>query len=148
MNKAFVKETDDPGDRCPGCGGIGWPVYRRTLLTHLPAETCERLAEPAFFCPYPRCDVAYFDQYARTAPAASLRTGLYPKDPTAPICPCFGLTCEAIEADVAEGAPTRVKAHLRKAQSPAANCKTQTPDGRSCIPAVQRYYMRLRSGGG
>jgi hypothetical protein len=148
MNKAFVKETDDPGDRCPACGAIGTSVYQATLRAHLPPEACDRLSEPAFFCPYPSCDVAYFDQYARTAPAASLRAPLYPKDPAAPICPCFGLTCDDIEADVAEGAPTRVKPHLQRAQSPAANCTTQTADGRSCIPAVQRYYMRRRGEAG
>ncbi|MCA9101926.1 MAG: hypothetical protein R3C10_08005 [Pirellulales bacterium] len=144
MNKAFVKETEDPGDRCPGCGGIGTSVYRTTIEAHLPAEDCERLADPAYFCPYPTCDVAYFDEFARTVPASRLRRPLYPKDAAAPICPCFGLTCDDIEADVAEGVVTRVKAHLTRAQSDEAHCETATADGRSCVAAVQRYFMRLR----
>ena len=143
MNKAFVKESEDPGDRCPACGAIGASVYHTTLRVHLPSEACDRLAEPAFFWPELACDVAYFDQYERTVPVASLSAPLYPKDPAAPICPCFGLTCDDIEADVAEGVVTRVKAHLQRAQSDDVCCATKTADGQSCVPAVQRYFMRL-----
>jgi hypothetical protein len=144
MNKAFVKESVDPGDRCPGCGAIGTSVYQATMRAHLSAEECDRLADPAFFCPYPTCEVAYFDQFERTVAAASLRTPLYPKVPDAPICPCFGLTSEDIEADVAEGVVTRVRAHLARTKSDETRCATKTADGQSCVAAVQRYFMRLR----
>ena len=113
-----------------------------TLLLHL--EALGQIADSAFFCPHPTCEVAYFDQFEQTVPVASLSAPVYPKDPDAPICPCFGLTCEDIEADVAEGAVTRVKAHLERARSDGACCTTKAADGRSCVPAVQRYFMRLR----
>ena len=144
MNKAFVREIEDPGDRCPSCGSIGTTVYQATLRAHLPTGACGQIADSAFFCPHPTCDVAYFDQFQRTTSVANLRTAVYPKDPDAPICPCFGLMCEDIEADVKEGVVTRVKAHLKRAKSEEASCNTKTADGRSCIAAVQRYFMRLR----
>lgn len=144
MNKAFVKELEDPGDRCPSCGAIGTSVYQTTMRAHLPAEECDRLADPAYFCAYPTCCVVYFDQFERSVEAGRLRAPLYPKDPDAPICPCFGLTCEDIEADVAEGVVTRVRAHLERTKSDETHCATKTADGRSCVAAVQRHFMRLR----
>ena len=144
MNKAFVKETEDPGDRCPTCGSIGQTVGQATLEAHLPAEACAQLSNSAFFCPHPTCAVAYFDQFERMVRTESLIQPVYPKDAQAPICPCFGLTCEDIEADVREGVVTRVKAHLQRVQSDDARCATMAASGQSCIAAVQRYFMRLR----
>ena len=146
MNKAFVKESQDPGDRCPSCGAIGAEVLQVTLRAHLESEAYDRLSESAFFCPHPTCEVAYFDSFERTAPVTSLRAPVYPKDPDAPICPCFGLGREDIEADVAEGVVTRLKAHLQRAESDAACCATKSADGKSCVPAVRRYFMKLRNG--
>jgi bacterioferritin-associated ferredoxin len=75
-----------------------------------------------------------------------LRHPVYPKDPQAPICACFGLTAEEVEADVAEGGVTRVRALIEKAKSPAAHCGTAAASGQSCIGEVQRYFMKLRGG--
>ena len=144
MNKAFVKETEDPGDHCPVCSTIGQTVYQTTLEVHLPPEACVQLASSAFFCPDPTCEVAYFDQFERTIRTDRLRQPVYPKDSEAPICPCFGMKCEAIEADVREGVVTRVKAHLQRARSDEARCQTMAANGQPCIAAVQRYYMQLR----
>ena len=146
MNKAFVKESEDPGDRCPGCGAIGTSVYQATIRAHLPAAECQRLADPAFFCAYPTCEIVYFDQFQRSVTVDKLNAPLYPKDPDAPICPCFGLTGDDIEADVAEGGVTRVRAHLARTKTDETNCATKTADGHSCVAAVQRYYMRAREG--
>ena len=144
MNKAFTQEREDPGDRCPACGTVGTPVYRATLEAHVSSEVCHRFAGSAYFCPHPTCDVAYFDPLEQRVPVSSLRAPVYPKDPDAPICPCFGLTRHDIEADIREGVVTRVKAHLERAQSDSSQCATKTADGRSCIAAVQRHFMRLR----
>jgi hypothetical protein len=114
------------------------------MRAHLASEECDRLADPAFFCAYPTCEVVYFDQFERTVATTSLRAPLYPKDPDAPICPCFGLTCEDIAADVAAGVVTRLREHLVRAKSDEASCATKTADGRDCVAAVQRYFMRLR----
>lgn len=146
MNKAFTKETEDPGNRCPKCSAIGTTVYRETLRAHLPAEAIARLADPAFFCPHPLCEVAYFDSFEQTVPVAGLRQPLYPKDPDAPICPCFGLTHDDIAADVEEGGNRRVKALIERARTEPTSCCTKTADGRSCVPAVQRCFLKLRGG--
>lgn len=144
MNKAFVKEPEDPGDRCPACGGLGRTAQQATLRAHLPDDARARLAETACFCPEPTCEVAYFDQFEQFVTVDRLATPLYPKDPDAPICPCFGLRCQDIDADLDDGGVTRIKAHLQQAQSDQADCATKTGDGRSCIPAVQKYYMQRR----
>ncbi len=144
MNKAFVKEPDEPGNRCPECGTIGTAVYQVTLRAHLPTDLEEQFRGSAFFCSQPTCGVAYFDSLERTIAVSSLSAAVYPKDPDAPICPCFGFTCEEIEADVDEGVVTRVKAHISRANSDEANCETKAADGRSCVTAVQRYFMQLR----
>ena len=146
MNKAFVKESDDPHDHCPSCGAIGTTVQAETLEAHLKPELRSGLAESAYFCPTPTCDIAYFDQFEQTILVEDLSSPIYPKDPTAQICPCFGLTCEDIEADVEEGGVTRIKAHYQRANSDEARCSTKSADGRSCLAAVQRYFMRLRGG--
>lgn len=144
MNKAFVKESEDPGDRCPACGGFGRSVQQVTLCALVPDEARAHLAESAYFCSDPICEVAYFDQFEQHVKVEKVVRPIYPKDPAAPICPCFGMTCIEIDADIDEGGVLRVKAHLRKAKSDQAHCATETGDGRSCIPAVQKYYMQQR----
>jgi hypothetical protein len=52
------------------------------------------------------------------------------------------LACTDIDADIDDGGVSRVKAHLRKVESDQTQCATKTGDGRSCIPAVQKYYMQ------
>ncbi len=148
MNKAFVREPDDTGAaHCPRCGSLGHPVESATLDALLSAEARGSLSDTGFFCPFPRCEVAYFDRFERTAPVSALVRPVYPKDPSAPLCGCFGLTADDIEADIAEGKPTRVRAHLARAKSADAHCQTASPTGVSCVADVQRYYMRLWQGG-
>ena len=43
---------------------------------------------------------------------------VYPKDPDAPICACFGLTRLDIEADVREGTDEPAPLHVAKARQP------------------------------
>jgi len=145
MNKAFVREPDDTGEHaCPRCGSRGQPVEGVTLDALLPGEARAAISEPAWFCPYPKCEVGYFDLFERNIPAASLVRLCFPKDPDAPLCSCFGLTCEDVEADVREGTVTRVKALLARSKSAEARCATMSPEGRTCMTEVQRYYMRIR----
>ena len=145
MNKAFVKEPD-PSDtgHCPKCGSLGTAVGPATLGSHLTEVQRRGLAENACFCPYPRCDCAYFDMFDRVIGVSELRAPVYPKALTAPICPCFGFTVDEIEQDVLEGSVERVRALLAKAKTPAARCVTAAASGQSCAAEVQRYYMRFR----
>jgi hypothetical protein len=146
MNKAFVRESEQFVEYCPRCGSVGQPVGRETLDEHLAPQARGRLAEFAEFCPFPQCEVAYFDQFERTTLVSDLAHPVYPKDPDAPICACFGLTRDDIEQDVQEGTVARVKALLAKAQSPEARCSRLAANGQSCVSEVQRYYMKCRGG--
>lgn len=145
MNKAFIKEPDSTEANCPRCQSVGVPVGPVTLGSQLDEVTLKGIAEHAFFCPSATCDVAYFDAFERVVLCGSLRKPAYPKDPTAPLCACFGLTCDDVERDLDEGTPTRVRALLAKAKSPEARCQSQSASGQPCVAEVQRYYMRRNS---
>jgi hypothetical protein len=88
--------------------------------------------------------VAYFDMFERRVTTAGLRHGVYPKDPRAPLCGCFGLTTDEVDADIREGGVRRVRELLAKANSPDARCQTESASGRSCVSQVQGYYMKQR----
>jgi hypothetical protein len=145
MNKAFVKEPDTSDANCPRCQALGVAVGPVTLESHLDETTVKQIAEHAFFCPLAACEVAYFDEFERVVLCRSLRKPVYPKDPTAPMCACFGLTCEDVQCDLDDGTPTRIRELLLKAKSPDAHCQSRSPTGQSCIAEVQRYYLRMLS---
>lgn len=142
MNKAFLREPDQHVDYCPRCGSAGQTVSGQTLRSHVPQEKWGQVAEPASYCPSAQCDVVYFDPFERVLSTADLKAPVYPKDPTAPICACFGLTRDDIESDIREGAPTRARAVLEKAKSPEARCTLAAANGRSCVAYVQKYYLQ------
>ncbi|MBI3464139.1 MAG: hypothetical protein HY000_13945 [Planctomycetes bacterium] len=145
MNKAFVREPELAEYRCPKCGSLGSPVGRETLEAHLVPKALPKLAPSGFFCADPNCEVAYFDQFARSVQCDALRGPVYPKDLEAPICGCFGFTREDIEQDVQEGVATRCRELLAKAKSPDARCAIMAANGRSCVPEIQRYFMKCRA---
>jgi hypothetical protein len=144
MNKAFVREPDRDVDYCPRCGSKGQQVGRETIQAYLPGQQAPAVTDPANFCPSPQCDVAYFDAFERVILTGELAKPVYPKDPDAPICACFGLTRHDIDQDISEGVVTRVKAILEKANSPAARCAQMAANGQPCVAYVQKYYMQKR----
>ncbi len=145
MNKAFVREPDDTGQlHCPACGSLGVAVGRDTWQAQVVDAAATGLAETAFFCPFAKCTVAYFDMFERRVTTDQLRHGVYPKDPQAPVCGCFGMTAEEIEADALAGRVERVRELLAKAKSPDAECHTKSPTGQSCAGEVQRCYLKAR----
>src|SRR5688572_3151119 len=106
MNKAFTRDPEPEEPRCPppaGCGGPGMPVGRKTLLAQLPESLARAFSESAYYCPNPRCNVAYFDAWGAQAPASVLRRTSYPKTPAAPLCSCFGITAEQIRDEAKAG---------------------------------------------
>ena len=144
MNKAFIREAEAPSQgHCPQCQSLGQPVPSATLRERLGAELGRGMSEAGYFCAYPRCEVAYFDLYGRVVLAESLGHPIYPKDPRAPVCPCFGLTLEDIEADVREGSPRRVRQLLADSRTPRARCGALSATGRCCVAEVQRLYLKL-----
>ncbi|MFH1266009.1 MAG: hypothetical protein ABIK89_09785 [Planctomycetota bacterium] len=147
MNKAFIREPDDVAYYCPRCGSKGEPVGGETLGSFLTDEQRQTVAEPANFCPSPKCRVVYFDSFERTVLTTDIERPVYPKNPAAPVCGCFGLTEKEIEQDVREGVTTRVKEIIEKAQSPAARCDRMAANGKPCIAYVQKCYMRCLNDG-
>jgi hypothetical protein len=146
MNKAFVREPEFDGRAyCPRCGTQGLPVGSGPLDTHIRAESRAKMQDAAWYCSYGRCDVVYFNQFETVVSTDELKAPVYPLDLDAPICACFGLVYDDIEADVREGHPTRIRELLAKSQSPAARCQTLALDGQCCMREVQRLYMKLRS---
>jgi hypothetical protein len=119
-------------------------VGPETLRAHLDPAGVATLAEPVHWCPGESCDVAYFDLLERTVAVVHAHGLTWPKDPAGPLCSCHGLTVEDVDADLAEGAPTRVRAVVQKAGAPGAVCAVSSPDGRSCVARVQRYYVQRK----
>lgn len=147
MNKAFIREPEFDGRAyCPRCGALGTLVDKETLDHHLAPTARLQMGDLAWFCGFARCDVAYFDLFDRLTTADNLQNPVYPKDPAAPVCACFGFTIDEIDADVADGTPTRIRKLLEKSKSPDAHCRTLAADGRCCMREVQRLYMRRISG--
>jgi len=144
MNKAFVKEPDGDSGRCPRCDSPGLPVGSETLSAWVPAEHLADLASSAYFCPYAKCSVIYFDAFERVVEHDVVPRPIYPKDPEAPLCGCSGLTMEDIESDLAEGAPTRTRKAIDLAKSAEARCVTLNPGGRPCLSDVQRCYLQRK----
>ena len=91
MNKAFVREPDVTVDYCPRCGSAGQPVGIETIESYLSKEKQRRVADPANFCPSPRCDVVYFDAFERVILKSDLDKPVYPKDPDGPDLRLFRL---------------------------------------------------------
>jgi hypothetical protein len=143
MNKAFVREPEFDGRAyCPRCGTLGTAVGEAALDRHVQPRSQTRLGESAWFCGFARCDVAYFDLLERVVEVGELRQAVYPKDPSAPICACFGFTLDDLDADVRERAPTRVRELLAKSKSKDARCRVLAADGQCCMAEVQRLYLR------
>jgi hypothetical protein len=146
MNKAFVREPDTTEVLCPRCGSAGTSALRAAFEKNVPPDARRSLAASTYFCPTPNCPVAYFDAFEATVLVDGLQRPVYPKDPSAPLCACFGLTIDDVEADIAEGTPTRIRALLAKSKTAEAHCEEVSATGRSCISDVQRCYFKLRGG--
>jgi hypothetical protein len=145
MNKAFVREPDFDGRAyCPRCGTLGVTVGAGPLDRHIRAESRAKMHDAAWFCGFARCDVVYFNLLESVVAIDELVRPIYPYDLDAPICACFGMGYDDVEADVREGQPTRIRQLLAKSQSAEARCATLAADGRCCLPEVQKLYMKLR----
>jgi hypothetical protein len=146
MNKAFVREADSDGrQHCPRCGALGMPVGAEPLNRYIRSQSRSKMREAAWFCNFPRCEVAYFNEFEEVVFVDELNAPVYPKDFDAPLCACFGFTYSDVEADIRDGKPARIRDLLAKSKSPAAHCQSLSADGRPCIGAVQELYMRLRA---
>jgi hypothetical protein len=145
MNKAFVREPDPDGRTfCPRCGTLGLPVESGPLDTHIRPKFRAKMRDSAAFCPFPRCEVAYYNEFDMVVLVDELLAPVYPKDFDAPICACFGFRYEDVHADVLDGQPARIRQLLQKSKTSEAQCQTLAADGRCCMAAVQELYIKLR----
>ena len=143
MNKAFVRESEPDGTAyCPSCGTLGTPVGKSTLDHHVTVESRMNIGEGAWFCSFAKCDIAYFDLFDRVVAVSELQHPIYPKDPSAPICPCFGFTLDNMNRAIQQRSPESIRELLTKSKSISANCKILAADGRCCMQEVQRLYIR------
>lgn len=148
MNKAFVREPEPDGRAyCPRCGSLGTAVGEATLDHHVLPDFRSMLGASAWFCGFPRCEIAYFDLFERAVPVSQLRQPVYPKDPSAAICPCFGFTPDALDAAIHQQSPAPIRELLAKSKSRDARCGTLAPDGQCCMREVQRLYIRGTTSG-
>ena len=112
----------------------------RTLEAQLPSEARTPLGGAAFYCVNPACRTAYFNAWGAKVPADRLASPAYPKDPSRPICPCFGIAAEDVTADARDGRKERVRDLVERSKGPEARCAERCPDGRPCIPRVLRLF--------
>jgi hypothetical protein len=149
MNKAFVREPEFDGRAyCPRCGSLGTAVGAMTLDHHVRPESRAIMRDSAWFCGFARCEVAYFDLLERVVPVSELRHPVYPKDPSAAICPCFGFTPDDVDAAIQDRSPASIRELLAKSKSEEARCGVLAPDGECCLREVQRLYIRGTNAGG
>ena len=145
MNKAFVREPEFDGRAyCPRCGALGLPVSASTLDSLIHEQARSRLGDSAWFCGFARCEVGYFDLFEAVVAVGELNRAVYPKDPDAPLCACFGFTTDEVEADARDTSPRRIRELLSKSQSEDARCQELAADGQCCMREVQRLYMKIR----
>jgi Zinc binding domain len=146
MNKAFVRDPDVHDPICPQCGSLGeaveWETIQAMVRTEVLAGAAPLTHSDPYYCPHGPCSVIYFDAMERRILRDALKQPAYPKDSSAPICPCFGLTLDDIQQDLTEGAPTRTRAAVKRAATDEADCLHRTLHGKSCVAEVQRYYLR------
>jgi hypothetical protein len=146
LNKAFVREPDaDSRVPCPRCGAAGISVGNGPLQTYVPDESRAQLIDSALYCSNTSCDVAYFNMFEQFVRVEDLTGEVYPYNPDAPICPCFGFTLDDVIADVDCPQPLRIRELLAKSKSPDARCAKLAIDGQCCMKEIQRVYMKLRS---
>jgi len=144
MNKAFTREPDADDALCPRCGSRGDSVPESAVSHFAPAELRKQLADTVYFCPVASCPVVYFDAMEGAIESGAIAQAVYPKDPAASLCGCFGFTIDDVQDDVFDTMPRRIRELLAKSKSPEARCATAAVNGRCCLPEVQRLYFKLK----
>ncbi len=120
-----------------------------TALHHfVPVAKQSQISVSAYFCETPSCEVAYFDAMESVVLATELTTPVFPKNLSASLCGCFGLTEDDIWQDIDDGTPTRIRDLLQRSKTAEAHCGSADPQGTCCLPRVQKHYFRLKKNQG
>lgn len=147
MSRAFMKESEPEEPRCPSCSSLGEAVGATTIEVHVAAADRAALGDRAYYCSNPSCRLAYFNGWGTSILADQILSPAWPKDPKAPICPCFGVRADDIEADARAGRKERVKHLLEQSKGPDARCAQRAPDGQCCMPKVYRLFKETFEAG-
>lgn len=124
---------------------MGTSVGNGPIELYVPSALQDQMRNAAWCCTNSSCEVVYYNMFEQTVRAAELLTSVYPYDPNAPLCACFGFTLQDVEDDADEAQPLRIRALLARSQSAEARCQAVSVDGRCCMREVQRLYMKLKS---
>jgi len=135
-----MKEGEAPDPRCPSCGTPGDAVGPPTLDAQLSPEDRKALGDRAYYCASPSCPTAYYSAWDAVVPLERLKSRAWPKDPDAPICPCFGLMASDIVEDARSARKTRVLEIREESDAPDPRCPRVAPDGRCCVTQVMRLF--------
>lgn len=145
MNKAFVREADQPEPSCPaprGCGATGATVPLEALRAQLSPEDAARFPDGAFYCATATCPVAFFDRYGALVEVAALRDVPYPKDPEGVVCACLGIRAAQLEDEARAGRRDAIRAIVEAARSDPARCADTAVSGRPCEVEARRLFLQ------
>jgi len=135
-----MKESEQAEPRCPECGALGEQVGLVTLKGHLEPDDCSSLGERAYYCVNSGCHTAYFNTWGVSVPFERMTRTAYPKDPEAPLCPCFGMSVSDVVEDARQGKRDRIRDLATKSQGPDARCAETCPHGVTRLPRVLRLF--------
>ena len=135
-----MKEPEPQDPACPECGAACEAVAPSTVDVHVPAALRAPLSGTVYYCANPKCRTAYFNAWGAALPADQVTGRAWPKDPEAPICPCFGMKAGDVVGDARAGRKDRVKDLVEKSRGPDARCAQLSPDGACCVPRVMRLF--------
>ena len=104
MNKAFVREPDDTGRAAlSGLRVAGRVGPARNLASARQAGSGWRPGRDGVLLPVSAVRGRVLRHVRAARHDGSPAAGVYPKDPQAPICACFGMTADEVEADARRG---------------------------------------------
>ena len=86
--------------------------------------------------------MGYYTAWGHTYPARELQSPAFPKDPSAPLCPCFHILPDVIEAEAAQGEKTTIQRLIKRAESDEARCVETSPNGKSCVAEARRLFLK------
>lgn len=144
MNKAFVRDPEPQDPCCPelnGCGATGILVPEETVRAQLSEEARGVLQGPAYYCPTPSCDVAYFDALGATVGVDHLAIPASPKSDDAPLCNCIGVTAEEIVEEAQRGCRDLIRQIVAEAERDGCRCARRMPSGQPCATEARRLFL-------
>jgi len=136
---------------CPKSETTGKRVERITLESLLRSEFHSSIGSGQwFYCPDPKCPVAYFDAEGHTLDksALSVRVGVKENSPPRPICYCFDHSIEEIQEEVAATGTSKVPDSItEKCRQGLHECEFKNPQGSCCLGNVRAVMKEAQASG-